>query len=322
MLERIEAHWPSRPTAAKGVLVGGLRGWLRLSSRLFQNLVMHIGSAWAVWYGFSVKAPDWIDLATFALFLVLTGLAITAGYHRCLTHNAFACPTWLRVWFAVFGSMAMAAPTDSWVADHHRHHSLSDMPGDVHSPHYDALGRKLGRWRGLWHGHFGWMFTTVHTDRKVWGKALARDRAVTLASRLHYLWVALGLFLPWLFGLLLGGTQEAAISAMLWGGCVRALYVHHAQLYLTSVSHRFGSTPFVTRDGSRNGGALAGLLTFGESWHQNHHRFPNSARIGLRRGEIDFSAWTVEWLERIGLVSAVVRVSPESLQRALGERRP
>jgi stearoyl-CoA desaturase (delta-9 desaturase) len=49
----------------------------------------------------------------------------------------------------------------------------------------------------------------------------------------------------------------------------------------------------------------------GEAWHHNHHAFPRSAEHGLRRWEIDLSAWVIRALEKTGLAWNVVRISPE-----------
>ena len=62
-----------------------------------------------------------------------------------------------------------------------------------------------------------------------------------------------------------------------------------------------------TSDESRNLAWLS-LLSFGEAWHNNHHAFPTSARHGLRRYQLDPSAWTIWALERLGLAWDVVRV--------------
>jgi stearoyl-CoA desaturase (delta-9 desaturase) len=50
------------------------------------------------------------------------------------------------------------------------------------------------------------------------------------------------------------------------------------------------------------------FLSFGESWHNNHHAFPTSAFHGLRAREVDPGGWTIRALERAGLVWRVVRV--------------
>ena len=84
----------------------------------------------------------WSDVIIFVILYVLTGLGITVGFHRHLTHRAFKAKKWVRAMFAAFGSMAIEGPVISWVADHRKHHAFTDVPGDPHSPHVD-------------HGH-GW----------------------------------------------------------------------------------------------------------------------------------------------------------------------
>ncbi len=54
-----------------------------------------------------------------------------------------------------------------------------------------------------------------------------------------------------------------------------------------------------------------GLLTMGEAWHNNHHAFPASARLGLNPGETDPGWWVLQALKRIGLVWALK--TPEDL---------
>src|ERR1700761_3823076 len=87
--------------------------------------------AWQVW----ARLLGWRDLAVFAIMYVLTALGVTVGFHRHLTHRAFAAKRWLRAVLAVLGSAAIEGPVISWVADHRRHHAFSDQPGDPHSPH-------------------------------------------------------------------------------------------------------------------------------------------------------------------------------------------
>jgi stearoyl-CoA desaturase (delta-9 desaturase) len=65
------------------------------------------------------------------------------------------------------------------------------------------------------------------------------------------------------------------------------------------------------------------LPSLGESWHHNHHAFPRSAQHGLRAWEIDVSAWVIRGLERVGLATDVVRITPErQQQKALGRAEP
>ena len=68
-----------------------------------------------------------------------------------------------------------------------------------------------------------------------------------------------------------------ALTGLLWGGGVRMLVVHHVTYSINSLCHFFGRRDFETGDESRNLAWLS-LFTFGESWHNNHHAFPTSAR--------------------------------------------
>jgi stearoyl-CoA desaturase (Delta-9 desaturase) len=86
--------------------------------------------------------------------------------------------------------------------------------------------------------------------------------------------------------------------------------LHHATFSINSLCHFFGRRPFATGDESRNLAWLA-LPTFGESWHNNHHAFPTSARHGLGPGQVDFSAGLITLMEKAGLAWDVVRIPPE-----------
>src|ERR671914_3058773 len=100
------------------------------------------------------------DLAILAVMYVLTGLGVTVGFHRLLTHRSFQAPKPLEYGFAALGSMAVQGPVMSWVADHRKHHAHADDEGDPHSPHVghgDGVGGVL---RGLWHAHTRWLFRT------------------------------------------------------------------------------------------------------------------------------------------------------------------
>src|SRR5437667_154960 len=75
---------------------------------------------------------------------VATGLGVSVGLHRYLTHGAFTAPRWLRVTLALAGGLAVEGSPTQWVADHRRHHQFSDREGDPHSPwRYGANVRGL-----------------------------------------------------------------------------------------------------------------------------------------------------------------------------------
>ena len=88
----------------------------------------------------------------------ISTIGITVGYHRLLTHRAFATHKWLEYAYAIAGSLAVEGPVIGWVSDHRKHHAHADEEGDPHSPHVDHHGETPGPLRGLWHSHVGWLF--------------------------------------------------------------------------------------------------------------------------------------------------------------------
>src|SRR2546422_44800 len=100
---------------------------------------------WQLWN----RELHWLDIAIFLIMYVPTGLGVTVGFHRLLTHRSFRTSPWLRGLLGVLGTMAVEGPVISWVADHRKHHAYSDRLGDPHSPHVDHGGGWRGGLRGL-----------------------------------------------------------------------------------------------------------------------------------------------------------------------------
>src|SRR5439155_4190119 len=150
-----------------------------------------------------------------------TGLGITVGFHRYLTHRSFATSRQLRAVLAALGSAAIEGPVISWVADHRKHHAFSDRVGDPHSPHSSSSGRWQAL-RGLAHAHLGWLF--VHTERAAkqrFAPDLLEDPIIRFIDRSFLLWAALGLAAPFGLGVAIGGTLTTGLTGLLWGGAVR-----------------------------------------------------------------------------------------------------
>jgi stearoyl-CoA desaturase (Delta-9 desaturase) len=261
---------------------------------------------WQLW----ANLLHWSDVAVFAIMYVITGLGITVGFHRYLTHGSFKTSKPLRAILAVLGSAAIEGPAISWVADHRKHHRFSDREGDPHSPHVGHGGGWKGALSGLVHAHLGWLF--IHSERgakRRYAPDLMKDPIVSFVDRTFVVWALGGFAVAFGLGWAIGGTWLAALTGLLWGGGVRMLVVHHVTYSINSLCHFFGRRRFTTSDHSRNLLWLA-IPSFGESWHNNHHAFPTSAYHGLRRWEIDPSALVIRGLEAVGLVWDVVRIDP------------
>jgi stearoyl-CoA desaturase (delta-9 desaturase) len=266
-----------------------------------------VTAAWLAWGG----VLHWQDLVVLAVVYLITGLGITVGFHRLFTHRSFKTTRVLRIVFAILGSMAVEGSVVEWVATHRKHHAFSDQPGDPHSPHVEQAPGWRGAVRGLVHAHVGWLFRGKDRANPArYARDLMNDRDLLLVSRTFPLWIVAGLGLAFGLGVALTGSVVGGLTGLLWGGGARIFLLHHATFSINSLCHFFGRRPFPTGDESRNLAWLA-PITFGESWHNNHHAFPTSSRHGLGRRQLDLSAWLIDALERVSLAWDVVRVSPE-----------
>jgi stearoyl-CoA desaturase (delta-9 desaturase) len=290
-----------------GVTIGGLPA----VTKRIENAVL-IGVPLAGTLYFPVHAArhgvGWIEVCSFLIGYAVIGIGIGIGFHRHFSHRSFeTVGSVLRVALGVAGSMAFQGSVLRWVTDHRRHHAHTDLAGDVHSPYADASGEPCGGIAGLLHAHIGWMFDAATTSYDVYAADLREDRLIMFLHRTRWVWPVLSLLLPWLAGFWLGGA-EVALGCLLLGGCVRTTLFHNVVWAVNSIGHAYGEEPFPQRNKSRNNAALA-FLTFGEGWHNNHHRYPRSAFHGLARRELDVNGLIIRGLERAGLVRRVIRVA-------------
>jgi stearoyl-CoA desaturase (Delta-9 desaturase) len=259
-----------------------------------------------------------LDVALTVGMYVFTILGIELGYHRFLTHHALKTPTALKALMVVVGAMAAHGPPIWWVAIHRRHHGYSDQEGDPHSPNLHG-GGLLSQLAGLWHAHIGWMFRPQSSAAyaSVFAKDLLRDPLVQAIDRWYVLWVLLGLAIPAGLGGLIGGSWQAAWTGLVWGGLVRMFLGHHALWWgIVTVCHFIGTRPFESHDDSRNN-LLVAVIFLGDGWHNNHHAFPASAKVGLRWWQIDPTWWAIRALQRAGLAWDVHVPTPDAIAARL-----
>ncbi len=233
---------------------------------------------------------NWHAVGT-AIFLywVATGLGISLGYHRLLTHRSYKVPVLLEYFFAVCGSMTLEGGPISWVATHRIHHQNSDHDGDPHSPR-----------DGAWWAHVGWLLlgATNHNNTRVMSKY-----APDLAKHRFYIWLNNYHWVP-LVTLSVLLLAVGGWPMFLWGVCLRVVVGLHATWLVNSATHMWGARRFPTRDDSRNNWWVA-LISFGEGWHNNHHAHPTSARHGLAWYEFDVSWIQIKFLRFLGIAKSV-----------------
>jgi stearoyl-CoA desaturase (Delta-9 desaturase) len=276
---------------------------------LIVTIVPFIGFIVAMWtlWGRGISPADF---GIFLAFYVFTGLGVTIGFHRLFTHRSFETTPWMRTLLAVAGSMAVQGPIINWVADHRRHHAYSDKEGDPHSPHLDEGPGVGGVVRGLWHAHVGWFFDDEQTSAERWAPDLLKDERVSSVNKHFPLWVVFSFVAPAVVGLVITASWQGALTAFLWGSLARIFFLHHVTWSVNSICHFYGDRPFKTPDFSTNNWLLS-IVSFGESWHNNHHAFPTSAVHGMQKGQFDVSAQMISLLERLGVVRGVRRIPVE-----------
>jgi stearoyl-CoA desaturase (delta-9 desaturase) len=271
-------------------------------------VLVHLGVLALPFVGWS-----WAALLGCALFYVPRSFGITVFYHRGLAHRAFRMTRPVRLAGAILGAAAGQKGPLWWVATHRVHHRYTDRPGDPHSPVVD----------GFVYSHLGWLF---HPPSAPLGNVgdLARFPEMRLVDRYHHLAPLATALAAFGAGAALGRWVPALHTSgpqmLVWGFFVSTTLLYHATFSVNSVAHRFGRRRFATADASRNN-SLVAFLTLGEGWHNNHHRYPASARQGLGRFELDPSWWVISALAALHLVDAVRPVPAAVLAEALHGRQ-
>jgi len=256
---------------------------------------------------------SWWDIGLALVFYYLSGLGVTIGFHRHLTHRAFRAKRPLRIGLAIAGSLAMQGPVIKWVADHRRHHAFADQEGDPHSPWLYGTG-PVGVARGFWHAHMGWVFDRDRTNLMRFAPDLLQDRGLVWVHRMFPVWTLATLVLPGLLGGLLTWSWWGAVTGFFWAGLVRVGVLHHVTWAVNSVCHMIGDRPYASRDRAANFWPLA-ILSFGESWHNSHHADPTCVRHGVGRGQLDTSARVIRGFEVLGWVDHVHWPTPHRLAK-------
>ena len=219
---------------------------------------------------------------------------ITAGYHRYFAHRAYKTGRVFQFVLA-FGGCSAAQKGPLWWAGHHRiHHRYSDTPVDPHTPK-----------KGFWWSHVGWILADDTSDQPE-GTMKEFDDVPEIRFLDRYDFVA-----PWTLGIasfLIGGWP-----GLIFGFFGSTVLLWHSTFLINSLAHVRGTRRFETTDTSRNNFALA-LLTMGEGWHNNHHRYAHLARQGLFWWEVDVSYYVLVVLEKLHVVHDLKRPRPEWLQ--------
>ncbi len=253
--------------------------------------------------------PVYFAWDTVFVFALLTGASLllghSIGFHRLLIHRSFACPFWVeRVLVWVGTCVGMSGPF--WMI---RTHDLRDWA--QRNPHcHDYLAHRGGLLRDyVWqmHGRLELNYPPSFELGRV-----ARDpfyRFLEKTWMLQQLPIAALLFA-------LGGW-----GWVVWGVCVRVAVSVTGHWFVGHLAHTRGPQNWTVVDAGVQAHDVpwAAIPTMGEAWHNNHHAYPGSARIGIHPGQHDPGFAFIRLLQRLGLAWDIVL--PEHLDREHAIRR-
>jgi len=243
-----------------------------------------------------------ISASAVALFVVFTGASLCLGHsigmHRRLIHRSFECPLWLEYLFVHLGVLVGLAGPYGMLRTHDTRDWAQRQPQC-----HDYFSHSQAWYVDLW-----WqVFCSIRLDRPPVIEIepeIATDRVYQFMERSWMLQQ-----LPWaVLFFAIGGW-----GWVFWGICSRVTVSIAGHWLIGYFAHNEGE-----RDWDVEGAAVQGynvpftaLLTMGESWHNNHHAFPGSAKLGVKPGQWDPGWWVLLGLEKFGLARNFV--TPETI---------
>lgn len=236
----------------------------------------------------------------FAMY-ILTGLGITGGYHRLFSHRSYKAANWLKFLYLCFGAAAFQNSAMKWSADHRRHHAKVDTKDDPYSIK-----------EGFWYSHILWIFFKSEGKHSTECPDLKKDAWVVFQDK-HYILIAsfFGFLLPTLIGYAFGD----ALGGLVYGGLLRVVVVHHCTFFINSLCHYVGKQTYTDENSARDSFIMA-LFTYGEGYHNFHHKFQGDYRNGLRWYHFDPTKWLIVMMAWLGAAKNLVKVPDEEIFKA------
>ena len=255
------------------------------------------------------------DAAIVACLLTMSTLCLghSIGFHRLLIHRSFECPRWLEYSLVYLGVLVgMGGPRR--IVYLHDIRDWSQRHQECHAFYIHSTP--------IWVDWFWQMYCELklrHPPEYRPDKPITEPLFYRMLDRtwmLQQLPLALCLYY---FG---------GVPYVVWGICVRITISLTGHWLVGYIAHNTGPQTWIVQGAAVQGHNIPGLglITMGEAWHNNHHAFPESARLGLNAGQCDPGWWALSMLRRVGLVKNV-RL-PENLpqrpevRRALASSRP
>lgn len=220
---------------------------------------------------------QWGMLSIFMYMLFVT-LGGNIGLHRYYGHNSFKTNKFWHEVLTFFSHYIGVGSVISWVGQHRYHHLYADTKKDIHSPHTNNILKVIF---GLWKVNI----------RKIMIEDVIKNKSLKIYHKyyfkLHSLIIIIWLIIDYNFNTYLFLSIYAIPNFL----CLISGYI------LSFVTHTHGYQTFDTGDKSTNSW-IANILTLGEGWHNNHHKFPNNWNTKIKKHEWDFPALIINHIKK------------------------
>jgi stearoyl-CoA desaturase (delta-9 desaturase) len=249
------------------------------------------------WFLAANDAILWSTVIWAVVMLYLSGMSITAGYHRLSAHRAYNAHWLVRLMYALFGAAAFQGSILQWASDHREHHSHVDEEGDPYSIK-----------DGFWHAHVLWLIFERDLDPTFKNCPDLKKDKIIMWQHNNYLLVA-G-FMCFIFPALIAGLWGDMLGGFIIAGVLRVFINHHFTFFINSLCHTIGRQTYSDRHSARDHWFTA-LFTYGEGYHNFHHEFAADYRNGIRFFHFDPTKWLIKGLSFFGLAWDLRKINPQ-----------
>lgn len=250
-----------------------------------------------------IYTPPALSMIIATVILVyLSGMSITAGYHRFYAHRTYTPHKIVEAVMLFFATMTAQTSALRWACDHRMHHGHTDQKGDPHAIN-----------KGFWYAHIFWLFEKPERfDPKV-VPGLMKNKLLRFQDRYYGILFLATNIIVWLF---VGWLLNDYIGAFLLAWWTRLFLVHHFTFFINSLAHTWGSRTFSNEESAVDNFIIA-FLTFGEGYHNYHHVFAGDYRNGVRWYHFDPTKWLIWTLGKIGLAKGARRMNTHTIKKRL-----
>ena len=264
-------------------------------------ILVHVMGVLAIFTGVSWTA---VGMCVFMYYARM--FAITGAYHRYFSHRTYKTSRFFQFVLGFWGASCGQQGPLWWAAHHRHHHKFSDTEQDIHS----------AKLRGLWWSHVGWIVCKRYAPTNEEAvKDLAKYPELRWLNKYHGIPPFILATSIYFFGVLLEniapGLHTNGLQMIMWGFFTSTTILYHGTFCINSLAHLIGKQRFETGEESKNSLILS-LITMGEGWHNNHHRYPYSERQGIYWWEIDMSHYILKVFSWLGLVWDI-KLHPEEI---------